>query len=217
MHWPLAVLRDAVTLCVCIHTGVGPACQWLLVPTVCVCSAAEPHQRSRPHLATTCSNGKCRWHCYVAAAASVSKEGLCLYDIAAQRHQRLTPHLAVADGTRMPTQSDVTIGCARGCHGTGSREREGHRDRVKGWGGSQVRYSKHGESIESSLFSRMERGALCKHPYCLTRAPPFPRRSCWDPLQVLPPGGDASGGRALALSAHQMRDLLKQRAVLSVQ
>ena len=174
MHWPLAVLRDAVTLCVCIHTGVGPACQWLLVPTVCVCSAAEPHQRSRPHLAldagTSCSNGKCCWHCYVAAAASVSQEGLCLYDIAALRHQRLSPRLAVAAAAN----SNVRIGCARGCHGTGSREREGHRDRVKGWGGSQVRYSKHGESVESSLFSRMERGALCKHPYC-QHVPPSSR------------------------------------------
>ena len=129
----------------------------------------------------------------------------------------LTPHLAVADGTRMPTHSNVTIGCAMDCHGTRSREREGHKDRVKGWGGSQVRYSKHGESIESNLFSRMERGALCNNTRIANACPLIPRKSCGDPLQVLPPRGDASGGRALALSAHKMRDLLKQRAVLSVQ
>ena len=139
-------------------------------------SAAEPHERSRPHLAldvgTSCSSGKCGWHCYVTVAASVSQEGLCLYDIAAQRHQRSTPHLAVAAAAN----SNVKIGCARDCHGTRSREREDHKEKVKGWGGSQVRYSKHGESIESRLFSRMERGALCKHPYC-QHVPPSARAS----------------------------------------
>ena len=125
MHWPLAVLHDAVTLCVRIHTSVGPTYQRLLVPTVCVCSAAQPHRRSRPHLAldagTSCSNGKCCWHCYVADAASVSQECLCLYDIVAQRHQRLTPHLAVA--------------AQRPCHDRACKGLPWNR--VEGEGGSQ--------------------------------------------------------------------------------
>ena len=73
-----------------------------------------------------------------------------------------------------------------------------------------------GERLQDLIVTHGESCTL-QTPVLTARGTLSPRRSDWDPLQALPPGGDAGAGRALALSARGVVDLMKQRAVLSVQ